>query len=336
VTLIIATLAPAALVVAWLVTRAMCRVAPALGLVAVPNDRSSHSRAIPRAGGVAIVCAVSGAFAILAAVGELPSDLFHVFVTGGCAVALLGLIDDRLGLPPLVRLVIHIFVAGWAVTWLYGPPTFPMQAASVLQDVALVLAVVWALNLFNFMDGIDGLAGSQAVFVTLGAALIAWLTGVATSATSLGAVIAASCLGFLAWNWQPARIFMGDVGSGYLGYLLAALALVSARDEAAASWVWLILGGSFLVDATVTLVIRVLHGEKPWEAHRNHAYQKLSRSWGSHARVSSAFLVVDLLWLFPAAVLAAAFPGWAPAIALLAVAPLIALALLIGAGRPER
>src|SRR5688572_29908989 len=314
----------------------MCRMAPALGLIAVPNDRSSHSRAIPRGGGVAIVCAVSGAFAILAAVGELPGDLFHVLVTGGCAVALLGLIDDRVGLPAIVRLVIHLFVACWAVSWLYGFPTLPADAADVLKYAALVLAVVWALNLFNFMDGIDGLAGSQAVFVTLAGAFIAWLTGSATSATWLGAVIAASCLGFLAWNWQPARIFMGDVGSGYLGYLLIALALVSARDEPAVSWVWLILAGAFLVDATVTLVIRVFRGEKPWEAHRNHAYQKLSRSWGSHARVSSAFLLVDLLWLFPAAMLAGAYPGWAPAITLVAVAPLVGLALLIGAGRPER
>jgi Fuc2NAc and GlcNAc transferase len=100
--------------------------------------------------------------------------------------------------------------------------------------------------------------------------------------------------------------------------------------------VWVILGGSFLVDATVTLVVRVLNGEKPWVAHRNHAYQKLSRSWGSHARVSSAFLLVNLLWLLPAAVVAAVYPGWAPAIALLALVPLIVLALLVGAGRPER
>ena len=334
-TLIIATLAAAALVVAWLVTSAMCRVAPALGLLAVPNDRSSHSRATPHGGGVAIVCAVSGAFAVLAAVGDLPSDLFHVLVTGGCAVALLGLVDDRIGLPSIVRFAIHLVVAAWAVTWLYGLPTSG-GAVALLRYAALVLAVVWTLNLFNFMDGIDGLAGSQAVFVTLGGVLIAWLTGFATSAAWLGAVIAASCLGFLAWNWQPARIFMGDVGSGYLGYLLAVLALVSARDEPATCWVWIILGACFLVDATVTLVVRVLHGEKPWVAHRNHAYQKLSRSWGSHARVSSAFLLVNLLWLFPAAALAAAYPGWAPAIALVALAPLLVLALVLGAGRPER
>jgi Fuc2NAc and GlcNAc transferase len=269
----------------------------------------------------------------LSAVGELPPDLFHVLVTGGCAVALLGLVDDRIGLPPIVRLVVHLFVAGWAITWLYG---FPMEdAADALKYGGLVLAVVWVLNLYNFMDGIDGLAGSQAVFVTLGGVFIAWLTGSATSAAWLGAVIAASCMGFLAWNWHPARIFMGDVGSGYLGYLLAALAMVSARDQPAASWVWIILGASFLVDATVTLIIRVFHGEKPWVAHRNHAYQKLSRAWGSHARVSSAFLLVDLLWLLPAAVFAAANPRWAPAIALVAVVPLIGLALLIGAGRPE-
>jgi Fuc2NAc and GlcNAc transferase len=317
----------------------MCRAAPALGLVAVPNVRSSHSRPTPRAGGVGIVVAASGAFGVLAALGDLPPELFHVLVTGGCVVALVGLVDDRADLSPLGRFAVHFLVAGWVVAQLYGLPSLSgdsdVARVAWWQFAGLVLGVVWVLNLFNFMDGIDGLAGSEAAFVAIGSACVAWLSGLATPVAWLAALLGASCLGFLAWNWQPARIFMGDVGSCYLGYLLAVLALAAARTEPAWLWAWLILGAVFLVDATVTLVIRVLHGERPWVAHRNHAYQKLARRWGSHARVSFAVLLVNALWLLPAALGAARNPDWAPIIAMLATLPLIVLVVVSGAGVPE-
>ena len=137
------------------------------------------------------------------------------------------------------------------------------------------------LNLFNFMDGIDGLAASEALFVIRAGA---WLSAAGGGVTAASGVLAGACAGFLLWNWPPARIFLGDAGSGYLGYVTAVLALASARGNSDAIWVWLILGGVFFVDATVTLVRRVLRGEHVHEAHRTHSYQWLARRWAVTAR----------------------------------------------------
>jgi Fuc2NAc and GlcNAc transferase len=160
--------------------------------------------------------------------------------------------------------------------------------------------------------------------------------GMATAGvTSAGFLLAASCCGFLLWNWPPARIFMGDVGSGYLGYVIGVLVLALARENAGAVWTWLILGGVFFVDATVTLIRRAARGETVFEAHRSHAYQWLCRRWGRHMRVTLGVTLVNLLWLLPCAVATIALPKYAMWIAFVALLPLVAVALVSGAGRPE-
>jgi Fuc2NAc and GlcNAc transferase len=142
-------------------------------------------------------------------------------------------------------------------------------------------------------------------------------------------------LGFLVWNWPPAKIFMGDVGSGFLGYLIAALATADGHDNPVAVWVWLILGGVFFVDATVTLARRTLRGDIVHEAHRSHAYQWLARRLGAHKPVTLAALALDVFWLLPSAYFALSHPKWAWWIVLAALAPLAVLALVAGAGRQE-
>lgn len=146
---------------------------------------------------------------------------------------------------------------------------------------------------------------------------------------------AAACSGFLVWNWPRARIFMSDVGSGYMGYVIVVLAVAAARENPVALWVWLILGGVFFVDATVALLRRMLRGERVHEAHRSHGYQLLARRWGSHGKVTLAVLVLNLGWLLPWAMSAIAFPDHAAMLVLVALAPLTALALAIGSGRAE-
>jgi Fuc2NAc and GlcNAc transferase len=141
------------------------------------------------------------------------------------------------------------------------------------------------------------------------------------------------CCGFLLWNWPPAKIFMGDVGSGYMGYVIVVLALAAARENPAALLVWLILGGVFFCDATVTLVRRLIRGERVYQAHRNHAYQRLARRWGSHRAVTVAVIIVNLAWLFPCAWLASVYPGRAAWIVIIALAPLTLSAFLAGAGQ---
>jgi Fuc2NAc and GlcNAc transferase len=275
---------------------------------------------------------------ILTWLGTLRSELLVAMAGGGLAVAVVGFIDDRRPVRPAVRLAVHVGAALWALFWVGG--LGPLQIGA--HPVALgafgyllgVLGLVWVLNLFNFMDGIDGIAASEATFVTWGGA---WLTAAAAPASAgvAGAAIVfgAACLGFLCWNWPPARVFMGDVGSGYVGYLIGVLALAATRYNPAAIWVWLILGGVFFVDATLTLALRVLRGERAHQAHREHAYQHLARRWSSHGKVTVTVLAVNLAWLLPCAVLAARNPQRALTFVGLAFAPLAVVAIAIGAGR---
>jgi Fuc2NAc and GlcNAc transferase len=186
------------------------------------------------------------------------------------------------------------------------------------------------------MDGIDGIAAAETIFICLAAALLTPVMAGGVLSASAIFVVAAACGGFLLWNWPPARIFLGDVGSGYLGYVIAVLAVAAGRDNPVALWVWLILGGAFFVDATVTLVRRSLRGERFQQAHRCHAYQHLARRWGSHRRVTLAFLTINLLWLLPWAVLALEFPAYAIFSVFAALGPLAVLAVLLGSGQRER
>jgi Fuc2NAc and GlcNAc transferase len=334
-----ALLVLSAMVLAAALTGAMRSLALVHGVLDLPNERSSHEHATPRGGGASIVLVVSIAAVVLAARGALDSHLALALLVGGAAVATVGFLDDREALPPGVRLIVHLAAATWAVIRLGGLP--PLQIGDqVVQlglagDVLAVLGIVWTLNLFNFMDGIDGIAASEAIFVALGGALLtpSLVNGPGVGFAAL--VFAAACGGFLLWNWPPASIFLGDVGSGYLGYVIAVLALSASRDNPVALWVWLILGGTFFADATVTLVRRLLQGERVHQAHCCHAYQWLARRWGSHRKVTLALLGVNAVWLFPWAVLARTFPRQAAVSAVAALAPLALLVAVLGAGRAQ-
>ena len=332
-------LGAAALILAGLLTGWVRNIAVRSGVLDVPNERSSHSKATPRGGGVAIVLVVCAASLVSLYLGVLPRRLFVALLGGGIAVALVGFLDDRRTLRPAVRLAVHVGAALWALLWLGGLPPLRFGAQVVFlgwAGQALALAgIVWALNLFNFMDGIDGLAASEAIFISVAAALLSLLGGPTDGVAAAAWVFGAACAGFLWWNWPPAKIFLGDVGSGYLGYVIGVLALAATRDNPAAAWIWLILGGVFFVDATATLVRRTLRGERAYEAHRSHAYQWLARRWGSHRRVTLAVTVVNLVWLLPCALLAARYPPRAAWMVLVALAPLAALAYAAGAGARE-
>ena len=148
--------------------------------------------------------------------------------------------------------------------------------------------------------------------------------------------LAASGAAFLLLNWPPARIFMGDAGSTYLGFMQAFFALDTVASGWLTPWQWLILGAVFLTDATVTLLRRLLNGERIFEAHRRHAYQVLSRRWGGHRPVTLACIAVNIVWLWPLAYLAGLAPEFGWLVASAAYVPLIVAALAVGAGAPEK
>lgn len=326
-------------IAAALLTALVRRIALAHGALDIPTARSSHSVPTPRGGGIAIVLTVSVACLALWMGGAIDGNLLMALV-GGLAVAALGWVDDRHHLRAAPRFAVHVLAALWALAWLGGLPPVQLGHAVVSSGVAGyalgVLGMVWVLNLFNFMDGIDGLAASEAVFISWGGALIAALGPVLNGVWQPAVIVGAACCGFLVWNWPPAKIFMGDVGSGYLGYLVGALAVAATRSDPAALCVWLILGALFWADATVTLARRVLRGEGAHVAHRSHAYQHLARRFGEHRRVTLLTIGINVFWLFPWALYAEWHPHRALASTLAALIPLLALVWWAGAGQPER
>jgi len=334
-----AALAVACGVAAAALTAVVRSYALARGLLDIPNERSSHLAPTPNGGGVAIVLAVSGACTALWVGGGIDSRLLTALL-GGLAVAVVGFIDDRYRLTAASRLAIHLIAALWALAWLGGLPALRVGDAILSFGGASyaigVLGIVWVLNLFNFMDGIDGLAAAEGISVTWGAALVAALSlrsdGVSPAAVMVGAATA----GFLLWNWPPARIFMGDVGSGYLGYVIAVLAVAAARADPVALYVWFILGGLFWADATVTLLRRLFRGKAVYAAHRTHAYQWLARRWGQHRLVTLTATGINIGWLLPCAAFAELHPRWAWVCSVAALIPPLAAVVIAGAGRQEQ
>ena len=176
-----------------------------------------------------------------------------------------------------------------------------------LGHLLAVVYLVWLLNLYNFMDGIDGIASVEAVCVCMGGALLYALLGFASSAQPavwiMPMLLAAAVVGFLIWNFPPAKIFMGDAGSGFLGILMGIFSLQAAVIEPAFFWSWLILLGVFIVDATLTLIRRLLLGAKIYQAHRSHAYQHAALKVGRHLPVTVAVVLINICWLLPLALL---------------------------------
>ena len=316
-------------------TATMRRYALEVGLLDRPNERSSHSVPTPRGGGVAIVVSFLLIVAVVAATSDADGRLAAALLGSGALVATLGLVDDRKALPARWRFAGHLAAAAWVLFWLGPLPAVPLFGHVVDLGIAATLLsalyFVWSINLFNFMDGIDGIASLEAIAVSLGGAFVWWLTQ-PQGDWPLAVAFAACVTGFLIWNFPPARIFMGDAGSGFLGCMVATLALWSSHTAPHLFWSWFILGGCFMVDATMTLVRRVARGERFSEAHRNHAYQYAARRHGSHKRVSVAFMLVTLLWLLPIAVAVALGRLDGLVGVLVAYAPLVALAWHYKAG----
>ena len=309
------------------------RMAIARQMIDIPNGRSSHKQPTPRGGGLSIALVVTLGALLLGLLGTLEWSLVAA-VLAGALVAVIGYIDDRSDLSPVKRALVHVLAACLGLFFLGGMPPLDLGFTTIewgwLGHAVGVLGIVWMINLYNFMDGIDGLASSEAIFVFGVGGLMLASSGLAELAM-LCALMIGACAGFLWWNWPPAKIFMGDVASGFLGYQIAMMA-IAAGQQGFSLWVWLILLGVFLVDATFTLLRRMLRGEKWYQAHRSHAYQHLTQYWGSHLRVTLAILVVNILWLAPLAFIRT---DAVVAVVLLALLPLIILARYLGAGQDE-
>jgi len=325
--------------VTWMLTWGLRRYALARNVLDIPNSRSAHTEPTPRGGGLGFVVAVLLAVPYLGHVGFLAPSGSVALVSAGVFIASLGFLDDHGHVGTVWRLLGHVVAGILALYWVGGMPPLVVLGWTVTPGVVgnglALFYLVWLLNLYNFMDGIDGLAGVEAVSVCLGMSGLYWLTG-DEGLMVLPLILASSVAGFLYWNFPAARIFMGDAGSGFLGFIFGVLSVQAAHVNPAFLWSWLILLGVFIVDASVTLMWRAARLEKIYQAHATHAYQHASRRLGGHPRVTLGVLFINVIWLLPLA--------WCVGLGFLdgvvgvfvAYIPLIILSFMFKAGRKHR
>ena len=286
-----------------------------------PNARSSHVVPTPRGGGLGIVPVVLVAWALIATSQGGPSGLGAV-LPAALLLAIVSWIDDLRGLSAAIRLLFHSAAIAVGLFALPGESLiFGGLLPLPIDRLGAGLIWLWFVNLFNFMDGIDGISGVELITLGLGLALVAAVSDGLGTAPLLAVTLAGAAAGFLVWNWSPARIFLGDVGSVPLGYLAGWLLLQTAA--AGHPWAAIILPLYYLADATITLLRRLLRKERIWEAHREHFYQRAVQ-WGlSHGQVASRIIATNLA-LVALATMTPRLGVWAVALAAMAVAILIA------------
>ncbi len=264
----------------------------------IPNERSSHSVVTPRGGGLAVAATFIFALLFMAIFEIVSLNVAVALVGGGLMIAAIGWIDDKNSVSPRLRLVVHFLAAIWALYWLGGFTRMDIGFTTVhlgwAGSVLAAVGIVWMINLYNFMDGIDGIAGTEAISVAICAGFLLFWSG-SQGLAGVCIILALAVGGFLVWNWPPARIFMGDVGSGFLGYVFAVLAIISDKSSSVPVIIWLMLLGVFIADATITLFRRMARGEKLSQPHRTHVYQLAVQAGYSHKQVTLVVLFINIM-----------------------------------------
>lgn len=259
-------------------------------LVASVNERSSHTTPTPHGGGIALCLTWFIGLSYLYFMGQIESNLFYALLFGA-VISIVSFFDDIYELSPKLRLIIQATVAIGGLYFLGGFETLTFGifdiSSSILTNTFAFFMIIWFINLYNFLDGINGYAGSEAVFLAL--------AGFVLFGGNHFLVLGVAVLGFLYWNWNKAKIFMGDVGSTLLGYNIAIFTIYYANQEATNFWIWIILFGIFWFDATLTLIRRKRNKEKLSQAHKKHAYQRLTQSGWSHFKVTNYLIGINLI-----------------------------------------
>ena len=293
--------------ISWLLTGLLRQYAIRKNILDIPNNRSSHTSPTPRGGGLAIVLTFLSYLLLINTTGLLKPEIVISLFGAGALIAVVGYIDDHRHIRVHWRLIVHFVASIWALIWMGGLPPLVIFGITLdfgwLGHCVSVVYLVWLLNLYNFMDGIDGIAGIEAATTCFGGIVLYTQLPTVGQEWMLPALLFAAVIGFLVWNFPKAKIFMGDAGSGFIGIVLGIFSIQAAWVAPELFWGWAILLGGFIVDATITLVRRLLRGERVYEAHRSHAYQYMARKLKTHITVSIAMGMINLLWLMPVAVL---------------------------------
>jgi len=282
------------------------QVALASGMVSLPGARQSHRNATPTGGGLGLVFSILLVTLCLELIVSLPFFWWKNVLPGVMLLAIVGWRDDKLPVSPLLRLLIQLAVSIWLIG--FGWLDFPWRD-QVFWTCAIV-AVIWLMNLYNFMDGSNGMAGFQGVFAGMTMALLLQLGGESSMAL-LALVVAAACAGFLPLNFPHARVFMGDASSVPLGFVFAAFAVYGIQTGSIGLPLSILIMSVFLVDATLTLLARAFRGERWYTAHAQHVYQRLIAQGWSHRQVLVVYQAINVVLVLPAMALAKMYPQYA-------------------------
>ncbi|MFA9372827.1 MAG: glycosyltransferase family 4 protein [Poseidonibacter sp.] len=277
-------------IISFLLTYFIKNYAIKKSLIAEVTERSSHTVPTPHGGGIAISITWFIGLSYLYFSNQIESNFFYALLVG-IIISIVSFFDDIYELSPKLRLILQSFVSIFGLYFLDGLNTITLGifdiSFSIFTNIFAFFMIIWFINLTNFIDGINGYVGSEFVFLSI--------SGLILFGDAHFAVLAVSVLGFLYWNWNKAKIFMGDVGSTLLGYNIAIFTLYYANIESSNLWVWITLFGLFWFDATITLVRRKLNGEKLSQAHKKHAYQRLTQSGWSHFKVTNFSIGLNIL-----------------------------------------
>jgi UDP-N-acetylmuramyl pentapeptide phosphotransferase/UDP-N-acetylglucosamine-1-phosphate transferase len=259
-------------------------------MVSIPNERSLHEVPTPHGGGIAIVLTWYIGITILYFSGIVDRTLYFALLCG-ILLAIVSLIDDLIRLSPMIRLIIHFVTAVTAFYFLGGLrqlilPWIETDFQFVIYPLAIV-GMVWFINLFNFMDGVDGFASVEAIIICFVLFVYTW---------SMTTILLIACItGFLYWNWPKAKIFMGDIGSTQLGFILVVLGIYFHNSYEFSILNWIMLTSPFWFDATLTLLRRLHNNEKLSEGHRKHVYQRIVQAGFSHEKVNLFLVLINLV-----------------------------------------
>ncbi len=301
----------AALLASFVLTAVVTRLVRRLGMYDLPGERHSHTEITPRGGGAGLLLALFAVAWFVPAGSAATAFWLHCLLPGAVLLAALGWWDDMRDLSARLRFAFQLLASAWL---LVCAGVMPSTVLGGLLAVLALLGLVWMTNLYNFMDGSNGMAGAQGVFA---GSVLAWLfvQGGDPEAALFSALLATSCMGFLPWNLGRAKVFLGDVASGTLGFIIAALLFYGSYKgifSAAVAWLVMVV---FVCDSTVTLLYRVNKGERWYTAHKQHLYQQLIGHGWSHGKVLLLYQLINLVLVVPVIAVAVNYPAWAAVMA---------------------
>ena len=300
-------------------------------IISSPNFRTLHLGDAITGGGFIFSLVFFSTIFFFWLIGFLTNEIFFVLGIGGFFATLLGFIDDLFNVGAIKKLFFHTILSAWSIYWLELGIFLDINWIPHSISIGLsILFLVWVINAYNFIDGIDGLAISGATFISGGLILIMIITNNSSDLTIIYFSLLACALAFIIFNWPPAKIFMGDSGSIFLGYIIGTLFLLTIKRGDVTVWTWLVIFGYFFADTTVTQLMRILLVKKWYKAHRSHAYQNLARITGSHLKITSAIIFYHFVWLLPLMIFSIKLPNLSMFAAALAVFPAMLFAVKYG------